>query len=280
MAKVIIDGIEYEDFHFIGKLLKKTIFNPFINHILPPQLLKNVLKGSKSELAQESLISPGSWVSMQICYDNRPAKDIIDTIVLKLGSFPVGLRNRKKLATAELTKLIHTYKGKNKILIVGIGAGLAVNALEAMAASDLKNVYGYFVDLDEKTIEPGMEIAANMGLADRVKFIKGNAIHLEQYIPENAHILKLIGIIEYLTDDQVLEILKVGYHNLAEDGSVYTHSIEPVHGIDPFLRKVFNLHLNYRSKDHVISLLNQTGFKIVNVSREPLGIYHMITAKK
>jgi len=280
MENVIIDGVEYEDFHSFGKLLKKLVLNPVINHIIPSNVLRNVLKSSKSDLIQESLIAPGSWLSMQICYENKPGKDLIDHIVLKFSSFPVGLRNRKKLVIAELSKLIHTYTGREKILIVGIGAGLAVNALEAMAASGVDNVCGYFVDLDDKVIEPGTDLAQKMGLKDRVKFIKGNAIHLAEYIPENAQILKLIGIIEYLADDQVLDILKVGYHNLTKDGSVITHSIEPVHGIDPFLRKVFNLHLNYRTPQQVASLLNQAGFEITKVSKEPLDIYHVITAKK
>ena len=280
MKSVIIDSIEYEDFPLARKILKKLIFNPMLNYVFPGSFLKNVINGSKSDLGKESLKAPGNWNSMKISYENKPPKDLIDTFVLTYGSFPVALRNRKKMVVQKMSNLIKSYKEKNKIFIFGVGAGRALNALESMKASGLNNVEGYFIDYDEECLKPGEELAKSMGLGDKVKYICGEAQNAKNLIPGPADIFKLIGIIEYLTDEQVLTLMKVGFDNLNKGGTVITHSIEPTHGIDPFLRKVFNLRLNYRTPQQVEALLTKSGFKIMDISCEPLGIYHVITAIK
>lgn len=280
MKTVVIDSIEFEDFSPARKLLKKVLFNPLINYIIPPATLKNILQNSKSDLAKESLVAPGSWKSMQISYENKPPEDFIDKVVLQLGSFPVGLRNRKKLVVAKMVDLINRYAKKDEILIVGIGAGRGFNAMSAMKESGLSNVRGFFVDIDDTAFEPGRELARAMGLEKQVKYIKGDAKNLGDLLPGKADIYKLIGIIEYLDDQQVLNLLKIGYENLNKGGTVITHSIQPTHGIDPFLRKVFNLNLNYRTPQQVKVLLEKAGFAIIDVVAEPLGIYEIIRAEK
>ena len=280
MKTVTIDSIEYEDFPLARKLMKKCVFNPMLNYVLPTSFLKNIIKGSKSDLGKESLKAPGNWNSMKISYENKPPKDFIDTFVLTYGSFPVALRNRKKMVVQKMSNLIKKYKAKKKILILGVGAGRALNALEAIKASGLDNVEGYFIDYDKECLKPGQELAKSMGLGDKVKYICGEAQNAKNLIPGPADIFKLIGIIEYLTDEEVLTLMKVGYDNMNKDATVITHSIEPTHGIDPFLRKVFNLNLYYRTPQQVEALLTKTGFKIMDISCEPLGIYHIITAVK
>ncbi len=280
MEKIIIDNIEYESFDGVTKLFKKCLFNPLLNYVLPAGFLKKILTNSKSDLAHESLVDPGNWKSMKLSYENNPPKDFLDKIVLQYGSFPAGLRNRKKLVVSKLSALIKRYKDQENILIVGVGAGRGFNAMDSMVASGLKNVEGYFLDIDDSAMEPGKELAKSLGLSDKVKFIQGNAIDLKKYIPKNADILKLIGIIEYLTDDQVSEILDVGYKNMNKGSTVIVNTIEPTHGIDPFLQKTFNLKLKYRTVEQVQRLLEKSNFSILEDSKEALNIYHILTAVK
>lgn len=280
MKHTVINGIEFETFTPIQTVVKKVIVNPLINYLVPPAFLKFVFRTSKSDLAKESLIAPGNWNSMKISYENKPPKDFIDKLVLRYGSFPVGLRNRKKLVVSKMTQLIKNYKDKDKIIIVGIGSARACNALEAMKLSGISTVEGYFVDIDNAAMSAGKELAHSLGLDDKAHYIKGNAIHLKKFIPGRADILKLIGIIEYLTDAQIKEILKAGFENLSQGGSIITHSIQPTHGIDPFLRKVFNLNLIYRTPGQVKSLLEEAGFTITEEDEEPLGIYTIVIGTK
>lgn len=279
--KVTIDNIEYEQFNPFQRCMKRFIFNPLINHVLPPSFLKSVLSKSKSELAHESLKAPGNWKCMQISYDNKPPRDLIDRFVLVMGSFPAGLRNRKKMSVAMINDLLQRYKAKPNIILVGIGSARADNALEAIRVSGLKNkVKAFFFDLDDAAMEPGRQLAREMKLDQHVQYIQADANLIKNHLPDNADLLKLIGIIEYLTDEQILELLKVGYKNLHPGGTVITHSIEPHHGITPFLKKVFGLDLMYRTPDHVKKLLNDAGFEILDEKREPLGIYTMISGIK
>ncbi len=280
MKKIVIGNIEYESFDGITKLFKKFIFNPLLNYVLPAEFLKKILANSKSDLAHESLVDPGNWKSMKLSYENNPPKDFLDKMVLRYGSFPAGLRNRKKLVVSMLSSLIKRYKNQDNILIVGVGAGRGFNAMDSIVTSGLKNVEGYFIDIDDSAMEPGRALAESLGLSDKIKFIQGNAIDLKKHIPKNADILKLIGIIEYLTDAQVSEILNVGYENMNKGSTVIVNSIEPAHGIDPFLRKTFGLKLIYRTAEQVKKLLEKSNFSVLEDAKEPLDIYHIITAVK
>ncbi|MCB1194923.1 hypothetical protein KDK77_01945 [bacterium] len=278
--KRVIDSIEFEDFSALSKTLKTCVFNPFINYILPASLLKKVLRESKSNLMHESLRLPGSWQSMQICYDNPPAKDLIDHLVLRLGSFPVALRNRKKLMVKTIAEHIHAHKHNERVVLVGIGSGNAINAMHGIKHAGVEHVEGYFIDRESDAHTPGKHIAQSLKLHDKVKFIQGEAVDIHKFIPKKAHIFKLIGILEYLSDNDVKKILQVGHKNLAAGGTVITHSIEPAHGIDPFLKRVFGLKLNYRSPWHIRQLLEESGFLIQDVKPEPLQVYHAVTAIK
>ncbi|MEW6535456.1 MAG: methyltransferase [Candidatus Auribacterota bacterium] len=278
--KIMQDNIEYEVFNPVQRVLKKCVFNPIINYVIPAPMMKRMLENSKSDLAHESLRAAGSWKCMQLSYDNLPPKDFIDKCVLELGSFPAGLRNRKKLSVKMMVELLNRYKGKEHIIVVGIGSGRADNALEAIKASGLKNVKGYFFDLDDDAMEPGRKLAASLGLSKNISYVKADAITIKEHLPENADMLKLIGIIEYLSDEQIATLLKVGFANLNKGGTVLTHAIEPAHGITPFLKRIFKLDLIYRTPEQVQKLLTGAGFEILEVKPEPLNIYTLVTAVK
>lgn len=264
------------------KLLIKNIFiNPLVNYLLPRRLLLHLLKTNRSPLLEESIRSPGGWRSMHLSYERCAPVSVIDKFVLHYGIFPMGLRNRKRLMVGILKELIQDYSKKSHVHIVGVGAGPGTNVIEAMAQAGKSNVTAYCLDLDDEAFAHGEILKKRHGLeADRVKYIKGNAIELEKHVNVTPQIIKLIGIVEYLTDKEVVELLRFAYRVLTNQGVVVTHSISNRHGHERFMKHFLNLRLRYRSVSQLLGILEASGFSNFKVETEPLGIYAAIVGRK
>ncbi len=265
-----------------GRLFIKNVFiNPLINYLMPRKLLLHLLKTKGSPLLEESIRAPGGWRSMHLSYENKDPVSTIDKLVLKFGIFPMGLRNRKCMMTRILKELIHDYSERGHVHIVGVGAGPGTNVIEAMAKAERDNVTAYCLDLDDESFAHGEMLKKRHGLkAERVRYIKGNAVELEKHVNVTPHIIKLIGILEYLSDKEVSDLFRFAFRALGSHGAVVTHSISNRHGHERFMKHFLNLRLNYRSVSHITGMLEASGFSITHAEREPLGIYTAIVARK
>ncbi|MDP8263553.1 MAG: class I SAM-dependent methyltransferase family protein [Candidatus Ancaeobacter aquaticus] len=281
MTTKIVDGIEYEVITPLQSIIKKIVLNPFINYILPRAWILHTIENSKCDLLKESVARPGGWRSMEISYENGQYKDFLDMVALRHSIFPMGLRNRKKLFSKVIAELIKRYAPDGHVNILGIGAGSGANVMSGMVLSETENVSAFLIDLDSDAFEYGKNLCKSLGLSDgAVSFIQGDAIDVKTHIQVSPQIVKLIGIIEYLSDAHVESLMKVAYGALVDGGSIVTHSISDKHGVDPFARRIFNLQLRYRTVDEVCALLKKAGFSNFKVQHEPLGIYSLISAEK
>lgn len=261
--------------------IKNVLINPLINYLLPRKFLLHLLKTKRSPLLEESIRAPGGWRSMHLSYENAAPVSTLDKLVLRFGIFPMGLRNRKRMMTRILKDLIHDFSAKGHVHIVGVGAGPGTNVIEAMAKAERDNVTAYCLDLDDEAFPHGEILKKRHGLeAHRVKYIKGNAVELEKHVKVTPHIIKLIGILEYLSDKEAADLLRFAHRALDTHGAVVTHSIYNRHGHERFMKHFLNLKLNYRSVSHVSGMLEAAGFSIVHEEMEPLGIYAAIVGRK
>lgn len=265
-----------------GRLIVKNLFiNPLVNYLLPRKILLHLLKTNRSPLLEESIRAPGGWRSMHLSYENNTPVSSIDKLVLRYGIFPMGLRNRKRMMTRLLKELIHEFSPRGHVNIVGVGAGPGTNVIEAMAMAERDNVTAYCLDLDDESFPHGEMLKKRHGLeADRVKYIKGNAVELERHVKVTPQIIKLIGILEYLSDKEVAELLRFAFSALDSHGAVVTHSIHNRHGHERFMKHFLNLRLNYRPESHLLGMLEAAGFSNFHLETEPLGIYSAMVGRK
>jgi hypothetical protein len=272
----------FEELSVLQDVLKRYVVNPFITHLLPRDVLIKYLKESKSPLIQESLKRPGSWRCMKISYENKPPVDFIDLIVSRCGTFPMGLRNRKRLVVRKVVSLIQHYldQGVKDVNVVAVGAGTGANTIEALSAHPNKNVVAHLFDIADEAFEEGEELKRRHEVVDRVHFVKADMRSMPEYIQSTPQILELVGILEYFTDAEVLSFLSDAAKNLDKQSSVVVNSIEDAHGMKSFLKRAFNFQLIYRSPEKMMELLDKAGYHDFDVEREPLKIYSVITAHK
>jgi hypothetical protein len=60
------------------------------------------------------------------------------------------------------------------------------------------------------------------------------------------------------------------------NSSILLSSIEPTHGIDRFLNRTLDFHLNYRGPEQLKELLSKYGYKNFQTFPEPMGVFNVI----
>ncbi len=277
-----LDNIPFERISAFSRLVKTLFVNPMINYVIPVGLMKFFMERSKSELLKECLVRPGGWMSMELSYDaDKECKDWMDFLVMRWGAMPMALRNRKKLVSRILANLISSYAAKDHVKVLGIGAGPSRNLLSAVILSGEKNLSATCIDLDAESFTFGKQIWKDSGVPeDAIVFLEGDAADLTRKIHIEPQIVKLVGILEYLDEPSLERLLRVCHDCIPDGGSLVTHSILPRHGVEPFMQRVFNLHLKYRSTQDLIAKLTRAGFSDFETFSEPIGVYTVVLAKK
>lgn len=267
-----INDIEFERLSPAAVLAKKLVINPLANY-LPASWIKGWLRDGKSELALANWRDPGGWRSMVISYEGNP-KRAWDRILVGGGTIPKALRNRRKLAARLLAGLIDQTPHRAHALCLGAGPGHIITDAMGQAKNDS---YATLVDISSDAFEFGHTVARDKGLLDRVRFIQGDV--REVRIDERVDLVKMIGICEYLQDEQITAIAEALGEIMPPGSGIVFNSISKKHGTDRFFRRVFGLNMIHRTPEQLQELLAPAGFGEFQVFPEPLGVYNVVVGK-
>ena len=222
---------------------------------------------------------PGGWRMMRLVYDDNPPKDCIDALA-KRSRLSTATRNRKKLFVRLLAYLLQLHKDENPLEVVGVGTGPGTNILEAIAQVKLDNVKVYCIEFDSDAFEYGRELAEQWGVADKIEYIQGDAREIAPHVAGSPCIAKIIGLIEYLTDEQVEEMLRVLFEALKPGGHIFVSELSNKHGVARFAERVMGWRVEYRPTEKVIAMLEGVGFVNVKTYAEPLQVFTALIAEK
>lgn len=260
-----------------------TILTPWMNHLLPARLLRWIIEGSGSPVLRETFRCPGGWSSTYLAYQNAPPVDWIDRIVLN-DPIARSLRNRRQVVTQKLSEFILEFASREPVVLLGIGAGPGAQFHDAILRSGLspEAIEAHVVDLHDDAFPFGRARAAQLGISDVMHYTCGDARNISEVLPDvRPHIVKLIGLIEYLDDDQVLALLKAAHHVMAPEGVLLTNSFVDCYRGAPFLVRVLGLKHVYRTPEQVIDLLREAGFSVPpNRFDTPMQMYSVMWTVK
>ena len=271
-----IADIEFERDGPLRKAMKAAVVNPLANY-MPAALVRSVLRLARSELAAANWADPGGWRSMVISYDGQP-RQIADKILIGGGTIPRALRNRRRLAGRVLARLIDQSPADPvHVLCLGAGPGrIIMDALRQAA----RPAHATLVDLSSDAFEYGQAAAREAGLAGRVRFLQGDACDVKRMLDRPPHLVKMIGICEYLSDRQIVDIASAVAEVMPAGAGIVFNSLSKRHGTDRFFRRVFGLHMTHRSPQQLQALMQRAGFQDFISWAEPLGVYHVLFGRK
>ena len=271
-----VSDIEFERQGFLRRLVKAVLVEPLANY-LPAGWLKGALRFGKSEMAAANWADPGGWRSMVISYHGKPTQ-IADKLLVGGGTMAMALRNRKRLAARILARLIDE-SDDDPVHVLCLGAGPGHVITDAMAQAQ-GNSLATLVDLSSDAFEYGRELAEQKGLAERVRFIEGDVRDVRRMLDHPPDMVKMLGICEYLTDEQITDIVRAVAEVMPPGSPIVFNSLSKAHRTDRFFRRVFGLHMNHRSPEQLQELLSAAGFANFNSIREPLGVYHVVVGRR
>jgi SAM-dependent methyltransferase len=267
--------IPFERVGPIRRAVKRALVNPLVNY-LPTSMFKALLRFSKSELAAQNWNDPGGWKSMVISYNGHP-KQIADKLLVNLGSMSMALRNRRRLGARVLVRLIEQ-SNHEEVHVLCLGAGPGRIIIDALLEAPT-TVFATLVDISSDAFDYGRQLAKSCGLSDRVKYIQGDVRNVKDMLKRPPAIVKMLGICEYLSDEQISDIVKTVAEVMPADASIVFNSISKAHGTDRFCRRVLGLHMIHRTPEQLQELMAPAGFGDFVSIPEPLGVYHVIMGR-
>jgi SAM-dependent methyltransferase len=273
-----VNDIEFERVSPVKRAMKRAVLNPLINYF-PAGAMKSVLRFAKSELAEANWNDPGGWKSMVISYHGKPTQ-IADKFMVNGGVMSMALRNRRRLAARLLSKLIAQADadsdGGVHALCLGAGPGRII--IDALLESP-ENSYATLVDISSDAFDYGRQLAESCGVSDRVKYVQGDVRDVKDVLDPPPVVVKMIGICEYLSDEQIIDIAQSLTDVMAPGGSVVFNSISTAHGTDRFFRRVMGLNMIHRTPEQLSELFAGAGFENFVSIPEPLGVYHVLVGR-
>jgi hypothetical protein len=292
MKGVIIDddkSLGYETnslFRKIGNFLLVPILN-----FLPVSTRKLLRKTHKS--AEEIIEHATTHRAMEILYDRRknwgsenPIKNFFLSIWLGTNNSK-AVRNRLRLVKREIKNKINELVSSGKeVRILNIASGAARAVLESIDEMSLNkdvNLSATFVDMNHDAILFSQELAGSHKYKSSFRWIKDSAQNFFKTNDKNEkfNIIEMVGLLEYLSDAESIEIFSMIYKELEPGGVVITANIG--HNIERrFISDVVGWKMNYRKIDEFTSLLMAGGFELdkMKIYFEPQRIHCVIVAQK
>ncbi|MBI4101355.1 MAG: class I SAM-dependent methyltransferase family protein [Candidatus Nealsonbacteria bacterium] len=196
-----------------------------------------------------------------------------------------SIRNRLILVKTELHRVIlETADKKELIRVLSIGSGSARSVLETIATfnGSSRQIKALLIDMDASAVDFSKELARQLNINGCATRITGNFFRLERDAAEfEPDIVELVGLLDYLTDRQVVVLLGKVRRILAPGGHLITGNILP-NPEAPFVTKGVNWPMIYRRPEELEKLLVEAGFPAhsIKTHQEPLGVHMVAIAQK
>ncbi len=217
-------------------------------------------------------------------------KGIIDYFWFQLGN-PRAVRNRlklvKKIFTETLTKEMNNdIKSLFCIFILGCGSSRAIiETLHNLRSSgfNLNTLNVKLLDKDPEALALSQEIISRHNIEKKYfSFIEDKIKNFEKHLDINSvKVIEMVGVTDYLDDDDAVEIFKKIYKTLSLRGIFITANIK-VNKEIKFVTNVVKWKMVYREPKDLIRLLSAAGFEKskMRIILEPLKTHIVAVCEK
>lgn len=196
------------------------------------------------------------------------------------------IRMRKQNLLLNIKEAVDlTFKSKDEVRICDVASGPARYIIEALQAFKGKNVTAELRDIDERWLCDAKEKAKKEGVEVECKV--ANALKQEDFnfdkIPD---IFVASGFYDWFNDRETVEKSMKLIYDALPVGGYFVFSIQAGHYILGPVNKVFKDFNNHQLKmvvwdvDIINSILEKTGFNIVDVKSDDMKHYPVYLVKK
>lgn len=192
-------------------------------------------------------------------------------------------RNRLKLVEELLKDSIpDLLMDRGQIHILSLGSGSARAIIRTLAEFDnQERIVATLVDMSRNALTYSKELAQKMGVASQVTTLRAHVLKLNGRVPFRPDIVEVVGLAEYLDDEDFLAMVSEIYQLMRPGGILLLSNIKTNPEIR-FMEKVVEWNMIYRNRDRLANLIETAGFDIacVTIYEESLHIHQIAVARK
>jgi hypothetical protein len=279
-------------------LEKNSLFRKFSNLFFIPIL--NLLPGSSKNLIKKSnhaasvvIENATNHEALEVLYSKGELfsfkgflNNISKYIWFNLNNSK-AVRNRLKFVKREISQHLDEISQFDKeIKILSIASGSSRAIIEVVKEKEyLKDakLSITFLDKNEKAIDYSKKMSTNIShlpiTLDWIHDSAGNFLRSDQQ--GRYDIIEIVGLLDYFTDEKIIEAFTGIYAFLQEGGIMITSNINH-NSEEKFITKVIEWPMIYRKAEELGVLANKAGFDYnkMKVFYEPLKIHGLVIAKK
>ncbi len=272
----------------------KKFFNFFFIPILNslPKNFKHIIKKSNSA-ASVVIDNATNHKALEVLYSKGELFSIkkIGTQFFKYIWFNINnskaVRNRLKFVKRELnTHLESISKFDRDIELLSIASGSSRAIIEVVKhGSYLKDakLSITFLDKNEHAISYSKNLSTDIShLPIKLNWVHDSAGNFLRSSSEKKYdIVEIVGLLDYFTDEKVIETFS-GIYNILQDGGILITSNVNHNSEERFITKVIEWPMVYRTADELAYLVNKGGFSYndMKVFYEPLEVHGIVVAKR
>jgi len=198
-----------------------------------------------------------------------------------------AIRNRLKIVKREIKNTIFKIdKASDDISILSIASGSARAIFEALQQVDLEKnkVKVLFLDKNPEALEYSQGLRKELlPTFTSAKWVEDTASNFKNYFekPNSIDLIEMVGLLDYFDEEKIVTLLSSLYEYLSEGGTLITANVTP-NKEEPFITKVIDWQMIYKTPEKFIELAERAGFKKENIKAiyEPIKIHIILVMKK
>ena len=192
-----------------------------------------------------------------------------------------AVTNRKKIVSNELTQAIQIVRD-DTVRIFSLAGGDGQTIIKAIEKSGKRNIKVLLLDPDREALRAAQKNAENAGLADLFIIKRGLASMAKRMAKDfQPHIFDVVGLLDYLDDNKVVEVVEIAKESLCSGGTLITCNI--INNKErTFLENVLLWFMIYREPEEFGQLLLSGGFQEekIKIILEPFRIHAIAVCQK
>lgn len=275
-----------------------SIPRKFLNLFLVP-ILNNLPKDFKhkikktNEAASEVIDNVTNHNALEVLYSKgnlfstkKFLKKIFQHVWFNVDNSK-GVRNRLKLVRRELKRHLQEISSSDKeINIISIASGSSRAVIETINEGrylDGTKLSVTFLDKNPEAIKYSKGLSETISHENiDLEWINDTVGNYLRGLPNKKFdVVEIVGLLDYFSDEKVVETFK-GIHNILQDGGIVITANINHNKEEKFITNVIDWPMVYRTAEELAVLVNRAGFDYnkMKVFYEPLKVHGMVVAKK
>lgn len=272
------------------KLFDQLFWLPFVKFLASPKFRElGVRWFTASEHMKEIRDHAGQYLALELMYTYDPKKNgngLRDKLLTRFWELCLfntrAVRYRIEIVEQQIGEMISELN-QNPIRIVSVASGSARGILEVLTEQlNGKKIEVILLDHMREPLNFSLELAKQLKV-NGVSIVRGLAQKIQKCLNHDLvgkiDIVEIVGLLDYLTDEQVVAVLKSANQIMKPGAKMITANITPNPEMS-FVTYVSNWPMIYRTKNELLKLIGQSGLRLVKTLNDPLKIYNLVVVEK